>query len=231
MSIMSSFKSIKNNRNVYRNKDFMKKFCESLREYTIKIINFKKKKMKLLAKEQKESYENAKTCYICREIFENKCVKDKKYRTVRNHCTGKYRGAAHRLCNLKYSLPNIVFHNGSSYDYHFITKKLAEEFKKQLTCLGENTEKYITFTVPIENQVTRIDKSGEKISKNISYILQFIDGTRFMASSLSSLVNNLSEGIHRVKCKYGRDDATMKLVELNVSITTVFLNKQILKMN
>ena len=77
MSIMSSFKSIKNNRNIYRYKDFMKKFCESLREHTIKIINFKKKKMKLLTKEQKESYENAKTCYICKEIFENKCVKIK----------------------------------------------------------------------------------------------------------------------------------------------------------
>ena len=87
---------------------------------------------------------------------------DKKYRKVRNHShyTGKYRGAAHRLCNLKYSVPKRIskaFHNGSSYDYHFITKKLAEEFKKQLTWLGENTEKYITFTVPIENQVTRID--------------------------------------------------------------------------
>ena len=51
-----------------------------------------------------------------------------------------------------------------------------------------------------------------------------------MASSLSSLVNNLSEGIYRIKCNYGRDDKTVKLVELNVSIATVFLNKQILKM-
>ena len=68
------------------------------------------------------------------------------------------------------------------------------------------------------------------ISKNVSYILQFIDRARFMASSLSSLANNLSEGIYRIKCKYGRDDKTVKLVELNVSIATVFLNKQILKM-
>ena len=36
----------------------------------------------------------------------------------------------------------IVFYNESNYDYHFIIKDLAEEFKKQLTCLGENTEKY-----------------------------------------------------------------------------------------
>ena len=83
---------------------------------------------------------------------------------------------------------------------------LAEEFKKQFTCLGENTEKYITFTVSIEKEVTRIDKNGEEITKNISYILQFIDSARFMASSLSNLVNNLSEGIHRIKCKFGHND-------------------------
>ena len=72
----------------------------------------------------------------------------------------------------------IVFHNGSNYNYHFIINELAEEF----TCLGENTEKYITFTVPIENEVTRIDKNGEKITKNIPYILQFIDSARLMTS-------------------------------------------------
>ena len=46
----------------------------------------------------------------------------------------------------------------------------------------------------------------KKIAKNISYILQFIDSGRFMASSLSNLVNNLSEGIHRIKCKFGHSD-------------------------
>ena len=78
----------------------------------------------------------------------------------------------------------IVFHDGSNYDYHFIIKELAEEFKKQFICSGENTEKYITFTVPIEKEVTRIDKNGEGITKNISYILQFIDSVRFMAIPL-----------------------------------------------
>ena len=48
----------------------------------------------------------------------------------------------------------------------------------------------------------RIDKNGEEMTKNISYILQFIDNTRFMASSLSNLVNNLSEEIHRIKYKF-----------------------------
>ena len=48
------------------------------------------------------------------------------------------------MCNLKFSVPKeipIYFHNGSNYDFHLIIKELAEEFRKQLTCLGENSEK------------------------------------------------------------------------------------------
>ena len=180
MSTISSFRSIENKHDVYKGKDCMKKFCASLREHIMKIINFKKKKIKLSTEEQPKSYENAKTCYICKEKFENKYLKDKKYHKFRDHChyTGEYRSAAHSVCNLKYSVPKnnpIVFHNGSNYDYHFIIKELAEEFKKQFTCLVENTEKYITFAVPIEKEVTRTDKNGQEITKNISYILQGID--------------------------------------------------------
>ena len=80
--------------------------------------------MKLLTTEQQESYENSKICHICNEKFQNKYLTDKKYRTVRNHCH-------HSICNLKCSVPikiHVFFHNGSSCDYHFIIKELAEEF-------------------------------------------------------------------------------------------------------
>ena len=152
-----------------------------------------------------------KPCYICKEKCDNEYLKDKIYRKVRDHClyAGKYRGTTHSICNLKDSVPEkipIVFHNGSNYDYHFIMKELAEESKKQFTCLGENSKKYITFTVLIEKKVTRIDKNGKKYTKNISYKLQFTDSARFMASSLSNLVNNISERIHIIKCKHGHDD-------------------------
>ena len=60
-------KSIENKHDVYRGKDCLKQFCESLREHSIEIINFKKKKMKLFTKEQQESYKNAKICYICKK--------------------------------------------------------------------------------------------------------------------------------------------------------------------
>ena len=73
----------------------------------MKTFDFTKKKMKILTKEKEDSYENAKVCYICREKFENKCLKDKKYCKVRDHChyIGEYRGAVHNICNLKYSAP------------------------------------------------------------------------------------------------------------------------------
>ena len=61
MSKISSFKNIQNRHDVYGGKDCIKKFCKSLREHALEIINFKKKKMKLLGKEQQESYENGKT--------------------------------------------------------------------------------------------------------------------------------------------------------------------------
>ena len=77
----------------------MRKFCEFLRKHVVKIISFKKKKIKLLTNEQQESYENAKFCYICKENFEDKFLKEKKYHKVRDHChyTGKYRRAVHNM--------------------------------------------------------------------------------------------------------------------------------------
>ena len=106
MSTISSFRSLENKYDVYRGNDFMKKFSEFLREHALKIINFKKKKMKLLTKEQHESYENANICYICKETFENKYLKDKKYCKVRDHChySGEYRVAAHCIYNFKYNV-------------------------------------------------------------------------------------------------------------------------------
>ena len=85
-------------------------------------------------------------------------------------------------------------------------KSWQKNFLKNFTCLGENTEKYITFTVPMEKEVARINNNAEEVTKYISYILQFIDSARFIASSLSNLVNNLSDKIHRIKCKFGHND-------------------------
>ena len=155
-------------------------------------------------------------------------MKDKKYRKVRDHYNyaEEYRGATHSICNFKYSVLKKIltaFHNGSNYDYHFIIKELTEEREKQLTYLGENTEKYITITVLIEKEVTRIDKNGKEIRKSISGRLRFIDIERSMASSLSNLDNKLSEGIHKIKCKNGHDNKKCETCGIKYKYCNCFL--------
>ena len=64
----------------------------------------------------------------------------------------------------------MVFHNDSTYDYHFVIKELAEKLEGEFESLGENTEKYVTFSVPIKNEITKIDKdSNDKITKISSF--------------------------------------------------------------
>ena len=85
-----------------------------------------------------------------------------------------------------------MFHNGSTYDYHFIIKELAEEFEGEFE--GENAEKYITFSVQIKKETTKKHKNGnDKITK-MSYKIKFIDSCIFMTTSLSNLVSNLLIG-------------------------------------
>ena len=80
MSTISSFRSVENKHDVYRAKDCMKKFCEPLREHAVKIINFKKQKravnmlIKLTTKEQQESYENIKICFIFTKNLKTKNI-------------------------------------------------------------------------------------------------------------------------------------------------------------
>ena len=84
---------------------------------------------------------------------------------------------------MRYEVPKeipVVFHNGSTYDYHFIIKELVKEFYGNFECLGENTGKYITFSVPLKKNIDNKDIE-------ITYKIKFID--RFMSSLLSKLVN------------------------------------------
>ena len=103
----------------------MKKFCISLREHA---ENVTENELKL--------HQDSTVCYISRIKLTQKLAKDKNYRKVIEHChfTGKYRGAAYSICNLRFNELNeipAVFHNGSKYDYHFIVKELANKFKEQ----------------------------------------------------------------------------------------------------
>ena len=77
---------------------------------------------------------------------------------MHDHChyTDKYRGAAHSICNLRYGTTKkipVVLHIGSKYDWHLIITELAKEFDcGEIKCLAENTEKYISFSVPINKE-------------------------------------------------------------------------------
>ena len=100
----------------------------------------------------------------------------------------------------------MFIHNESNYENHFIMKELAKDSEGEFNCVEENIEKYKTFPVPVTKEVKRI--------------------ARFMVSLLSNLVDNLAEGIHKVKCKYGDDKKTVKRVKLNTNILTAALNVQ-----
>ena len=206
MSTIWAFDHIENKHTLYRGEDCMKKFCTSLKEHAKNTINFEKKKMLTLTKEELKPHQDAKVCYICGKRFPEKFANNKNYQKIRDRChyTGKYRGTVHRVCSLKFNVPNeicMVFKNGSNRDYHYIIKELANKFEGQFECLGENTEKYKTFSVPVEKEVANIDKDGNENVVTISYKIKFIDSARFMASSLSNLADNLAEGIHKIKCK------------------------------
>ena len=60
----------------------------------------------------------------------------------------------------------MIIHN-ASYDTHFIINQLAEEFKGELNCIGENMEKYITFSVSNKKECD----NGKKLHINLGLLI------------------------------------------------------------
>ena len=175
----------KNTQSVYSGEDCMGVFCQDLNEKLNTIINIPQKPMDPLTEQEVIDFNNAKECFICNKEFTDT---DKRCRD-HDHYTGKYRGPAHNSCNLMYKVPKcipIVFHNGSNYDFHLIIKHLTKHFNGPFSCLGENTEKYITFSI------CKFKKTSNN-KKSITYQTKFIDSFRHMSQSLSNLVDNLAE--------------------------------------
>ena len=128
---------------------------------------FPEKPMEPLTDKQWKEYNITKKCHICLKPVN---LKDPK---VRDHChyTGKYRGPAHRSCNLNYKVPSyipVVFHNLSGYDAHLFIKEMVK-----CSTDGKNKENYISFLiqVPVDSY---IDKDGNERDKVIN--LRFING-------------------------------------------------------
>ena len=171
-------------------------FIKWLEEDVKAIANIKPKQM-IFTEEDRKQFNKASDCWICWEELGNDRVRD--------HChfTGRYRGAAHNSCNLKYRKPkniSVFFHNLSGYDSHLFIKKLGTPDKKEnIKCIPNNEEKYITFTKTIiTGQYT--NKKGEVKDKTFDIV--FKDSLKFMSSSLGALVNNLPKDAFKNLLKY-----------------------------
>ena len=128
----------------YRGDDAISRFCKEIRAIAYEKISFYKRQMIELTLEERKEYKDATYCHIYKKVFGDK----KKHRKVRDHdhYTGKYRGATHSICNLRYSAPKdipVLFHNGTNYDFNLIITELAEEFRSELQCIPVNTNRYI----------------------------------------------------------------------------------------
>ena len=77
--------------------------------------------------------------------------------------------------------------------------QLAIEFNGELNCIGDNMEKYITFSVPIKKECNNSNDNNN--NKTITHKLKFIDSLRFMSTLLSELVDNTSGIFNSIECK------------------------------
>ena len=184
----------------YTGPDASKIFVEWL-EKDIKIIANIPKKNMIFGKEEAERF-NETECWMCKEEFKE----DDKNKKVKDHChfTGRYRGAAHNKCNLKYSIPKftpVLFHNLAGYDSHLFIKELGFS-EGNIDCIPNNEEKYISFTKTIQVG-SYTNKKGE--IKPLHHKIRFIDSFKFMADRLDKLVKNLpKEAFNSVKREFKR---------------------------
>ena len=111
-----------------------------------------------LTKEEKKIHREQKVCYICKKGFSTDDDDNKKYYKVRDYChyPGKYRRAAHDICNLRYKTPKeipVVFHNGSTFDNYYTIKELTEEFEG-LNVLEKTQKNILLFQYQLKKDST-----------------------------------------------------------------------------
>ena len=104
--------------------------------------------------------------------------------------SGKFRGAAHEISNLKYKAPTffpVVFHTFSGCNRHHFIKRLGNS-KGDISCIPNNEDSYNSITKQvIVNKF--VNKEGKEV--NVNRELRFIDSLRFMSASLKKLSSNL----------------------------------------
>ena len=203
------------NQTYYRGYNAVSTFCKEIRAIAYKKISFCKRQMiELTLREQKE-YEDAKYCHICKKVLAIKRNIEKYAITITTPANIVVPHIQYAIC--------VILHKKiypcCFYDFNLIITELAKEFKSELQCIPVNTNKYMSFSIPIKKKVYPNSKNTKK--KLLTYNLKFIDSVRHMNESLSKLVDNLSE-INKCKC----DDESLK----NIKVTYgMFNNKKIVR--
>ena len=150
--------------------EFIKAILEEYK-YCKKIIGKYFNKNLIATEEEENLFQKSNNCWICNEFINNDEEK------VKDHChvTAKFRGAAHRNCNVNFQLTKklpVIFHNLRGYDSHLILNEL-DKFDIKIKVIPNGLEKYMAFF----------------LNKN----LVFTDILQFMNFSFDKLVKNLSD--------------------------------------
>ena len=167
---------------IYRGEDCIQKFIMKMLSEVKdcqRIVREQFQKPLVMTEKNERDFQNSTKCHICERKFTPSKQK------VRDHChiTGKYRGAAHSDCNLKWAISAeklnipVIFHNLKGYDCHFIMQKIGDLVRQDVNIdvgvIASNFEKYIGFR--LGNHLT------------------FIDSFSFMSQSLDRLSSNLGD--------------------------------------
>ena len=192
-----------------REDDIGKIFLEKLVEQVKWILNEirepmlrKNTKRILWEKGEKEAFAKTNICWFCRKKIE--------YKKVADHChlTGRFRGAAHEVCNLKAKVPEftpVFMHNLDGYDSHLFIKNMGNEFG-EITAIPNNEEKYVSFSLKIIWGEFE-DNEGKK--HNLYHEIRFLDSLKFMNYPLADLVKNLDKNDLHCLRRFFPEDADL----------------------
>ena len=151
-----------------------------------------------MTKDDEEKFQKADRCHICEQKYEEN-DENPKDEIVRDHChiTGKYRGSAHKHCNLNFQITDkipVIFHNLRGYDSHFIIQEIGEIIKKHTYKeTGKDGKEKVK-----QMNINVIPNNMEKyLAIMLGNHLKFIDSFQFMSSSLDKLVSNLPKELFK----------------------------------
>ena len=183
------FNNSKNKMHVWEGKDCILDFLHFLE----KAVKFQQKfdtqltrKSMVLSEADLQRFNTAEVCSKCHKKFDNDKIK--KVRD-HDHITGEFRDALCRKCNFSLRVRRrvlpVILHNFKGYDCHMIISGgLGQMKNSKLDVIAQTREKFMAMTMKVP-----VDKTKE--DKTVYFDIKFLDSYQFMASSLSSLAQNL----------------------------------------